>query len=77
MVGTGGAKLRVFSTEDGTPIATLPVGGPEFAPPISVGDDVVAASWGRRISVFRTSTPSPCHPSGGESHRRAAPMASG
>ena len=57
MVGTGGAKLRVFSTEDGTPIATLPVGGPEFAPPISVGDDVVAASWGRRISVFRTSTP--------------------
>ena len=57
MVGTGGAKLRVFSTEDGTPIVTLPVGGPEFAPPISVGDDVVAASWGRRISVFRTSTP--------------------
>jgi PQQ-like domain len=56
MVGTGTAKLRVFSTEDGTPLATLPVGGPDFAPPISVGDDVVVASWGRRISVFRPSS---------------------
>jgi outer membrane protein assembly factor BamB len=53
MVGTGTGRLRVFSTSDGAPLVTLPAGGPVFAPPISVGNDVVVTSFGRRISVFR------------------------
>jgi hypothetical protein len=53
MVGTGTGKLRIFATADGTPLASLPAGGPTFAPPISIGTDVVVASYGKRISVFR------------------------
>jgi hypothetical protein len=53
MVGTGGGKVRVFATSDGKSLATLPAGGATFAPPISIGNDVVAASYGRKISVFR------------------------
>jgi hypothetical protein len=53
MVGTGTGKLRIFATADGTPLATLPAGGPMFAPPMSIGDDVVVASYGKKISVFR------------------------
>jgi hypothetical protein len=52
-VGTGGGKVRVFATSDGESLATLPAGGATFAPPISIGNDVVAASYGRKISVFR------------------------
>jgi hypothetical protein len=53
MVGTGTGRLRVFSTSDGAPLVTLPAGGAVFAPPISVGNDVVVTSMGHRISVFR------------------------
>jgi hypothetical protein len=53
MVGTGTGKLRIFATADGAPLASLPAGGPTFAPPISIGNDVVVASYGKRISVFR------------------------
>jgi hypothetical protein len=53
MVGTGTGKLRIFATADGKPLASLPAGGPTFAPPISIGNDVVVASYGKRISVFR------------------------
>lgn len=53
MVGTGGGKVRVFATSDGKSLATLPAGGATFAPPISIGNDVVFASYGKKISVFR------------------------
>ncbi len=53
MVGTGTGKVRIFATSDGTSVATLSAGGPDFAPPISVGDDVAVASYGKKISVFR------------------------
>jgi hypothetical protein len=56
MVGTGTGKLRIFATADGTPLATLPAGGPMFAPPMSIGDDVVVASYGKKISVFRAAS---------------------
>ena len=71
MVGTGTGQLRVFSTSDGAPLVTLPAGGPVFAPPISVGNDVAVTSFGRRISVFRpTSVVIPP----GEGVARDAPM---
>ena len=47
MVGTGTGKLRIFATSDGKSLATLPVGRREFAPPISIGNDVVVASYGK------------------------------
>ena len=53
MVGTGTGKLRIFATADGAAIATLPAGGATFAPPISIGNDVAVASYGKKISVFR------------------------
>jgi outer membrane protein assembly factor BamB len=53
MVGTGTGKVRIFKTSDGTSLATLPAGGATFAPPISIGNDVVVASYGKKISVFR------------------------
>jgi hypothetical protein len=53
MVGTGTGKIRVFSTEDGSPLLTMAAGGPVFAPPMSVGDDVAVSAFGKRLSVFR------------------------
>jgi hypothetical protein len=53
MVGTGTGKVRIFATADGKSLATLPARGATFAPPISIGNDVAVASYGKRISVFR------------------------
>jgi hypothetical protein len=58
MVNTGGGKLRVFSTETGTPIVTLATNGATFSPPIAIGSDVAATSY-KQISVYRLTSTAP------------------
>jgi hypothetical protein len=52
MVDTGNGKLRVFAAGTGKALASRPINGSSFTPPIAVGDYVATTSY-RQVTLFR------------------------